>query len=210
MYFNSAEGKPSPDNPWFNVTSPNTTYSWGYDFNHESTATRYFVDRVVEYWLTEFKVDGFRFDFTKGFTNTPGDGGSYDPSRISNLKRIYDKIKSVNTKAVMICEHFAPNTEEKALSDYGIMLWGNSNYNYNEATMGYIQNSDLSWSSYLTRGWNNPNLVSYMESHDEERLMFKNINFGNSNETYNIKDPVTALQRMELAGVFFLPFLDPR
>jgi 1,4-alpha-glucan branching enzyme len=28
-----------PENPWYNVTSPNPVFSWGYDFNHESEAT---------------------------------------------------------------------------------------------------------------------------------------------------------------------------
>jgi glycosidase len=210
MYFNSATGKPTPENPWFNETSPNTAYSWGYDFNHESTATQYFVDRILEYWLTEYNIDGFRFDFTKGFTNTPGDGSAYDASRIDILKRIYDKVKSVNTDAYMICEHFAPNSEEKLLSDFGMLLWGNSNYNYNEATMGYLANSDFSWASYLSRGWSNPHLVSYMESHDEERLMYKNITYGNVSGDYNIKDPVAALQRMELAGAFFLTIPGPK
>ncbi|MBN2814884.1 MAG: Por secretion system protein, partial [Bacteroidales bacterium] len=147
MYFNPATGKPTADNPWFNETSPNTTYSWGNDFNHESSVTQYFVDRVVEYWLSEYKVDGFRFDFTKGFTNTPGDGSAYDAPRIAILKRIYDQVKTVNPDAYMICEHFAPNSEEEVLSDYGMLIWGNSNYNYNEATMGYLGNSDFSWSS---------------------------------------------------------------
>ena len=40
MYFNATTGKPAPDNPWFNENSPNTVYSWGYDFNHESQATQ--------------------------------------------------------------------------------------------------------------------------------------------------------------------------
>ncbi|MBN1144537.1 MAG: T9SS type A sorting domain-containing protein [Bacteroidales bacterium] len=210
MYFNAATGKPTPENPWFNETSPNTAYSWGNDFNHESQATEYFVDRVVEYWLSEYKVDGFRFDFTKGFTNTPGDGSTYDALRIAILKRIYDKVKAVNPNAYMICEHFAPNNEEKELSDYGMLIWGNSNYNYNEATMGYLNNSDFSWSSYKAREWKNPHLVSYMESHDEERLMFKNITYGNASGDYNIKDPATALKRNELAGVFYFAIPGPK
>ena len=210
LYFNTTTGKPAPENPWFNENSPNTSYSWGYDFNHESVATQYFVDRVIEYWLTEYKLDGFRFDFTKGFTNIPGDGNAYDASRIAILKRIYDKIKSVKSDAVMICEHFAANTEEKELSGYGMMLWGNSNYNYNEATMGFLDNSDFSWVSYQSRNWNTPNLVSYMESHDEERLMYKNITYGNSTGTYNIRNTVTALQRMELAGAFFFTIPGPK
>jgi len=210
LYFDGTTGKPTAENPWFNVNSPNTVYSWGNDFNHESPATQYFVDRVVGYWLNEYKLDGFRFDFTKGFTNTTGDGSSYDASRISILERIYDRIKSVNPSAAMICEHFAPNSEEKELSDYGLMLWGNSNYNYNEATMGYVENSDFSWASYKSRGWTNPNLVSYMESHDEERLMFKNLSYGNSSGSYNIKDLKTALEREELAGAFFFTIPGPK
>jgi hypothetical protein len=210
MYFNAGTGKPAPNNPWFNEDSPNPVYSWGFDFNHESAATQDFVDRVVEYWLTEYKIDGFRFDFTKGFTNTPGDGSAHDASRIAILERIYDKIKTVNEQAYMICEHFAPNSEEEILSDYGMMIWGNSNYNFNEATMGYVTNSDFSQASYKTRGWTNPTLVSYMESHDEERLMFKNITYGNVSGEYNIKDPVTALSRMELAGTFFFTIPGPK
>jgi len=42
------------------------------------------VDRVNAYWLTEYKIDGFRFDFTKGFTNTPGEVPLI-PSRIAIL-----------------------------------------------------------------------------------------------------------------------------
>ncbi|HLO57761.1 MAG TPA: alpha-amylase family glycosyl hydrolase [Bacteroidales bacterium] len=210
MYYNSATGKPASDNPWYNVNSPNSTYNWGFDFNHESSATKYFVDRVIEYWLNEYKVDGFRFDFTKGFTNTPGDGSAYDASRINNLKRIYDKIKSVNHNAYMICEHFAPNNEEQILSSYGMLLWGNINYNYNEATMGYLANSSLSWASYQARNWSYPGLVSYMESHDEERLMYKNLKYGNQEGNYNIKDRSTALKRMELAGAFFFTIPGPK
>jgi len=210
LYFNSVSGKPGPDNPWFNVDSPNPVYSWGYDFNHESLATRYFVDRVVEYWLTEYKVDGFRFDFTKGFTNTPGDGSGHDSSRIAILKRIQDKIKSVNPGAIMICEHFAANSEEMELSDYGILIWGNINYNYNEATMGYVENSDLARISYKSRGWDQPNLVGYMESHDEERLMFKNLTYGKESGSYSTRDLATALEREELAGAFFFTVPGPK
>ncbi|MDR2805666.1 MAG: alpha-amylase, partial [Dysgonamonadaceae bacterium] len=66
--YQSANGNPSADNPWYNVSSPNTTYSWGYDFNHESKYTQAFVDSVCAYWIKEYKIDGYRFDFTKGFT----------------------------------------------------------------------------------------------------------------------------------------------
>ena len=82
-----------------------------------------------------------------------------------------------------------------------MMLWGNHNYDYNEATMGYPSN--FSGISYKNRGWASPNLVGYMESHDEERLMYKNLTYGNSSGSYNIKDIRVALNRMKLAGAFF-------
>lgn len=211
LYFDPTAGdggQPTAENPWYNQSCPHPPYCWGYDFNHESVHTKAFVDRVTKYWLTEFKVDGFRFDFTKGFTNKVGDPSNYDASRIAILKRMADKIWEVNSNATVILEHFAPNTEEKVLSDYGMLLWGNLNYNYNEATMGYPANSNFSGISYLQRGWTNPHLVGYMESHDEERLMYKNLHFGNtSNQWHNIKNLSIALQRNAEAAAFF--FLVP-
>jgi glycosidase len=229
MYWDSANNRPAANNPWYNQSSPNPAYSWGYDFNHESSATKYFVDRVTSFWLTEYKVDGFRFDFSKGFTNTPGDGWAYDEPRIKILKRMADKIWSVSPDAYVILEHFTANSEEIILSDYGMMIWGNLNYNYNEAAMGWVNTSDFSNISYKYRGWNNPNLVGYMESHDEERLMYKNIKFGNfigynssnpneynpmrdysGNIIYSIRELPTALDRMKLDASFFLTVPGPK
>ncbi len=212
LYYNGSTGKVSSDNPWYNIDSPNSVYSWGFDFDHESSATQYFVDRVNSHWLTEFNVDGFRFDFTKGFTNTPGDGSAYDASRIAILKRMADEIWTVKPDAYVILEHFAPNNEEEELSNHGMMVWGNINYNYNEATMAYHENgkSNFNWISYKNRGWSDPHVVGYMESHDEERLMFKNLAFGNSDGNYNITNLNTALERMELAGAFFFTIPGPK
>jgi len=78
--------------------------------------------------------------------------------------------------------------------------------------MGYhdLGKSDFSGISYLERDWTVPALVGYMESHDEERLMYKNKNFGISSGDYDIQDHVTALGRMELAGAFFFPVPGPK
>jgi glycosidase len=214
MYWNDALNRPSADNPWFNQTSPNTAFSWGNDFNHTSQATKDYVDRVTQYWLTEYKVDGFRFDFTKGFTNTPGDGSSYDASRIAILKRMADKIWQVNPKAIVILEHFAADEEEQELTSYsnGMFVWGNSNGTFSEAAMGYNDSgkSDFSRASYQKRNFQKPGLIAYMESHDEERQMFKTLTYGNSLNNYNTKDQKTALERSQLATVFFLSLTGPK
>ncbi len=215
MYWNNTLSRPAANNPWFNETSPNATYSWGNDFNHESQVTRDFVDRVTKYWMTEYKVDGFRFDFTKGFTNTAsGDGGGYDASRIAILKRMANKIWEVNPKAIVILEHFAANSEEQELTSYGngMLVWGNSNYTFSEAAMGYNESnkSDFNWASYQKRGFLKPGLVAYMESHDEERQMFKTETYGNSLGTYNTKELNTALTRSQLATTFFMSLAGPK
>ena len=165
---------------------------------------------MTSYWITQYKIDGFRFDFTKGFTNTPGDGGAYDASRIAILERMADAIWDVDSSAYVILEHFTDNSEETVLANYGMLLWGNLNYNYNEATMGWNSNSDFSWGYYGARGWSEPHLVTYMESHDEERLMFKNLQYGNGTSSYHVQDLSTALDRMKLAGAFFLTIPGPK
>lgn len=219
MYWES--GRPAVNNPWFNVQSnfQNPDAQWGNDFNHESVHTQYFVDRVLEYWLTEYKFDGFRFDFTKGFGNrikTLSDiwGSNYDTDRIRLLKRMVDKVWSYDPTAIMIFEHLAVNQEDSELAHYGngILMWGNMNYNYNEAAMGWINSSNFSGISYKSRGWTKPHLIGYMESHDEERLMYKNLQFGNANtdKSYDIKKLNIALSRIKLAAAFFIPVPGPK
>ena len=213
LYWDGVNNQPAGNNPWFNQ-QPMHDFNVGYDFNHESNATKYFVNRVVRFWLDEFKIDGYRFDLSKGFTqnNTLGNigaWGNYDAGRVAILEAIADSIWDENPNAYVILEHFSDNSEETVLANYGMMLWGNMNYNYNEATMGWGSNN-ISWGAYTSRGWNQPNLITYMESHDEERLMYKNLQWGNSSGSYNTKELATALARMELAANFFLTIPGPK
>ncbi|HAB52286.1 MAG TPA: hypothetical protein DCE80_08975 [Ignavibacteriales bacterium] len=212
LYWDAVNKRPATNSPWFNPT-PKHDFNVGSDFNHESPATKNYVDRVTEFWIKEYKVDGFRFDLSKGFTqkNTLGNvglWGQYDQTRIDIWKHIADKIWAIDSTFYVILEHFADNSEEVVLSNYGMMLWGNMNYQYNEATMGYA--SDLSGGYYKNKGWQNPHLVTYMESHDEERLMFKNISYGNSSGSYNIKNIETGIDRIKLAAAFFFTIPGPK
>lgn len=216
LYWDAVNNRPAANSPWFNPVATHP-YNVGYDFNHESQATKDYVDRVTKYWLTEFHIDGFRFDLSKGFTQTfsgsdVGLWGQYDQSRINILERMAHKIWEIDSSAYIILEHFAANSEETTLANDGMMLWGNMNYNYNEATMGYndADKSDLSWGYYKTRGWTSPHLVTYMESHDEERLMYKNLTYGNSGWRYDVKNLSTALNRIKLAAAFFFTIPGPK
>lgn len=212
LYWDVPNSRPAPDNPWLNPIARHP-FNVGYDFNHESQATKDFVIQVMQYWLSEYRVDGFRFDLSKGFTqtftgNNVGAWSAYDASRINILKLYADRMWETTPGAYVILEHFADNNEELELSNYGMMLWGNINHEYNEASMGY--NSNLNWGSYQARGWGAPNLITYMESHDEERLMYKNLQFGNMSGTYTVRQLPTALRRMELASAFFYTIPGPK
>ncbi len=212
MYWNSSTGQPASNNPWFNVTSPNTAFSWGYDFNHASAYTQAFADSVCRYWIEEFRVDGFRFDFTKGFTNTTGDGWAYDASRIAILNRLGNKIRSYKPDAILILEHFADNNEEKELAANGFLLWGSTKERYQAASTSLSNRNMLiaSDASWVSRGWTVPGIVDYMESHDEERIMFLNTRDGEAVGGYNIKELNTALQRIELTAAFFMTIPGPK
>lgn len=210
MYWDGS--KPSAGNPFFN-TQATHPFSVFFDFNHESEFTKAFVERVNRYWLEEYKVDGYRFDLSKGFTQkNSGDNvnawGAYDASRIAIWKRIYDQIRRYDPTAYVLLEHFADNQEEKELADYGMLFWGNSNGDYRQAAKGNQANPD--WISYKKRGWPQPNVVGYLESHDEERLVYDVRQNGRSEGSYNTRELPTALERAKLAAAFFLPVPGPK
>ena len=198
---------PAADNPFFNTVAPANGVDFFFDYDHQASATQDFTKRVMDFWREEFHVDGYRWDLSQGFTWN-GTGGSYDQDRINLWSDYGNHVWSQDPGFYMILEHWTDNNEEKALSDLGFMTWANVTHDYQEGAMGY--GSNLAWASWQERGWNHPRSVSYMESHDEERLMYKNLQFGNGNGGYNITDFETALGRMELASCFSLPLPGPK
>ncbi len=208
MYWDAANNRPAANNPWFNAICPHEPYCWGYDFDHTRLATQNYIDRVNKYWIEEYNIDGFRFDYTKGFVNN---GNSYSMERINLIKRMADEIWAYKPNAYVILEHWCDNSEEQQLADYGMMLWGNVTYGYQEALMGFTSSSNISYGVYNNRGWTVPHLVSYAESHDEERTMYKALTFGNnSNPSHNVRELYTALGRAQALGVILLTQPGPR
>jgi len=214
----SSGGVPTSNNPWYNTT-PTHPYNVGYQFNHESAATKYFVKNVLKHWITEYHIDGFRFDLAKGFTqkNSGNDvnlWGQYDASRVAIWKDYNNYMKILDPKLYVILEDFASNQEESELADEGMMTWTNLATPGEQALMSYNDAGgswDLSGLFYDGYGFNNPYaLVAYFESHDEERLQFKNSAYGNSSGSYNIKDLATGLKRDEMGAAFMFSSPGPK
>ncbi|CAM1343302.1 alpha-amylase family glycosyl hydrolase [Tenacibaculum amylolyticum] len=215
-------GQATADSPFFNQTAKHSFNVFN-DFNHSLQATKDYVKRTTQYWIEEYKIDGFRWDLTKGFTQNCSASddsctNALQADRVAVLKEYADYQWEVDPNFYVIFEHLGTNQEETEWVNYrlaegkGIMMWSNLNSNYNETTMGYHDGgkSNFSWISYKNRGWTVPANIAYMESHDEQRLMYKNLEFGNTNATYSAKDLNTALARTAAAGAFYFTVPGPK
>lgn len=205
-------GGPSSENPYFN-TLPQHAFNVGSDFDHSQTVTQDYVKQVIQYWIEEYRIDGFRWDLTKGFTQNCGDGTfdgdfgctqNYQQDRVDVLRTYADHSWSLDADHYVIFEHLGSENEEKEWANYrldegkGIMMWGKMTDPYNELTMGQNGNKNISGIGHNSRPlFNGPRVIGYPESHDEERLMYKNITFGEtSNASHNVQNLNVALTRM--------------
>jgi len=147
------------------------------DFNHNSTFTKEYFKRVLQYWITEYKIDGYRMDLAKGFTQNVTTGepavSNYDQSRVNNLTDYYTAAKSAKSDVMFILEFLGygsnsdGNLEENTYANEGMYLWRNVNYSFSQSAEGYQTNSDFSSLNTTPRNW-----VGYAESHDEERNFY--------------------------------------
>lgn len=215
-------GSPTTENPYFNTVAKHT-FNVGEDFNHQSVKTQNYVNRVIKHWIEEYKIDGFRWDLTKGFTqnctaNDEACTNAYQQDRVDVLKKYADYSWSLDPTHYTIFEHLGTDAEEKEWANYritetpskGIMMWGKMTGPYNQLSMGYDSESDISRMTSESRGFQANRLIGYAESHDEERLMYKNVQYGNSSGTYNVKTLNTALSRMSAIGAVSLLVPGPK
>lgn len=215
-------GDPASDNPYFNQVARHS-YSVFNDFNHSKAETKYYVNRVLEQWIKEYKVDGFRWDLTKGFTQAcpPGPNQEsctnfYQQDRVNVLKAYADNQWSYDPTSYIIFEHLGTDSEEGQWANYrigegkGVMMWDKQTNPYNQNTMGFAENSNFSRVKYSAHGFSGLRADSYGESHDEERIMYRNINFGASTTGYSTRDLNNALQRQKAYGAVFLTVPGPK
>ncbi|MDR1653233.1 MAG: T9SS type A sorting domain-containing protein [Prevotellaceae bacterium] len=172
LYWNSAANNVSSNNPWFNVTAPHDA-SVFHDFNHDFQGTRDYFKRVLQHWITEYKIDGYRMDLTKGLC------GPNCNNRVAIINEYYDAVKAAKNDAYFILEHWTAN-EEQGFVDRGMLCWGGGesmNNAYCQTAMGWLRDGD-NLSSANKKGW-----VYFAESHDEERNFYKAKMWGNGDLT---------------------------
>lgn len=229
MWMNDPDGDgwggPSAENPYFNQSAMHS-YNVGDDFNHQQPRTKYFSKRVIDHWINEYKIDGFRWDLTKGFTqNCPSNvaGGQENctnqtqADRVAVLKDYADHSWLADPNHYVIFEHLGTDSEEKQWADYrlnegkGIMLWGKMTNEYNQLSMGFASNASINRAGHNSRNFLDKRLMAYGESHDEERLMYKNLQFGNNSQTtHNVRNLNVALSRMSAIGAVLFAIPGPK
>jgi 1,4-alpha-glucan branching enzyme len=220
-------GGPSTENPYFNVSATHS-YSVGNDFNHSQARTKNYVKRVIKHWVEDFKIDGLRWDLTKGFTQACPSGvaggqdactNAYQADRVAVLKEYADYSWSIDPTHYTIFEHLGIDAEESQWANYrigetpskGVMLWGKMTDPYNQLSMGFNTNNDISRMNSAAHTFTGRRLMGYAESHDEERLMYKNLTSGNStNAAHNVKTLNVALSRMSAIGAVSLLVPGPK
>ena len=159
-------------NPWFNVSTEvkHDNNDYGEDWNHGFEPAHEMFTRVLQYWLKEFKVDGYRLDLSHGICGR----NTYDA--VDQLKDYYDKgVKAVSSDAYMILEHWGSSmgSDRPKLINYGMQCWANTNNAYCQTAMGWLKDGD-SFDEANQDGY-----ISYCESHDEERMQYKCKKYGN-------------------------------
>ena len=162
-------GSDLANNPWFNVNAPHSDNVYE-DWNHGFAPAREMFTRALKYWLTEYKVDGFRLDLSHGLCSDQPN------TSVANLKYYYDNgVKAVAPDAYMILEHWGGNmgTERPQLVSYGMQCWSNTSNAYCQTAMGWLKDGDGFGEA------NKDGYVSYCESHDEERMQYKVKQYGN-------------------------------
>ncbi len=213
-------GDPAANNPYFNQTARHS-YSVFNDFNHSKAETKYYVDRVLEQWIKEYKVDGFRWDLTKGFTQNCSGGNdactnAYQQDRVDVLKLYADYQWAHDPSSIAIFEHLGTDGEEKQWANYrigegkGVLMWDKLTNPYNQNTMGFASSSNFNRVDYELHGFAERRAISYGESHDEERIMYKNLTYGAQGAGHNTRDLATALERQKAYGAVFLTVPGPK
>lgn len=214
-------GDPAADNPYFNEFAKHS-YSVGSDFNHSSTLTKYYTKRVVKHWIQEFKIDGFRWDLTKGFTQACSGGddtctNAYQADRVAVLKEYADYSWTQDNNHIVIFEHLGADNEEQQWANYrlgegkGILMWGEMTSKYAELAQGTSGDKDITRMGHVSRGFTGKRLIGYPESHDKERILYSAFTFGNGSGAFPVNGNLTnTIKRMSAIGAISLLIPGPK
>ena len=207
LYWNPSDNKTASNNPYF-FPDAKHPFNVFHDINHSNAFMQDLVKRSLVYMVEEYNVDGFRFDLSKGFTWSSSGWDNTDNERIRLIKEYAKAIRQADSDSYIILEHWGNDNEESQYVRDGMHPWKKMNENYCEAAMGYGAKADLSGThKYLDNTWGATGWVTFMESHDEERMAYKQEKYGHSSIKGNLKK---SMQNLALNAVCFLSVPGPK
>ncbi|MGC4040513.1 MAG: alpha-amylase family glycosyl hydrolase [Flavobacterium sp.] len=215
----------SAENPYCNQDAMHS-YSVGTDLNHfrePDNLTNTYVVKTIKTWIQDYKIDGFRWDLTKGFTNQcpPSVAGGqetctngYRSDRVAKMKWYADKQWEQDPNFLVIFEHLGTSggsyDEEVEWSNYlrsgdskGIMQWRKVTDGYANVVKGNF--GDISGVTDASNRF-----VGYAESHDEERVVYKALTEGNSGTNQTFGNLTKVLQRLPAMGAIHILVPGPK
>lgn len=184
---------PVGENPFYNASAPHA-YSVLNDWNQGYGLVQRQWHDVIRYWMEEYKVDGYRFDLVKGLGDNDsyanaGDQATnaYNASRVVRMRELQKVMETVRPDGYFINENLAGAQEENEMASTGQLNWANVNHESDQFAMGYQSESSLRrfYAPYDSRTWGST--VSYMESHDEQRLAYKQDTYGAAGVKGNVE-----------------------
>ena len=208
IYWNSTNSKTASNNPYFFVDAKHP-FNVFHDINHQNAVVQQVVKRSLVYLIEEYNVDGFRFDLSKGFTWSSSGWDNTDNDRINLIKDYAKAIRKADPDSYIILEHWGNDNEESQYVRDGMHPWKKMNSEYCEAAMGWGgSKADVSGThKYLDSTWGATGWVTFMESHDEERMAYKQEKYGHSSIKGNLKN---SMQNLSLNAVCFLTIPGPK
>lgn len=197
--------------PFYNATCPHD-YGVYNDIKQEyALVEQHWID-VLTYWLEVYRVDGFRFDLVKGLgdTNSYSKGTeTFNQTRIDRMIRLHAAMKKVNPNVIHINEHLAGVQEETPMANDGQLMWNNQTGNSAKYAQG-VTGGDMKYMYSINCSRPALSTVDYMESHDEERISYKQTNAG-GNSVSTIRGNVgRRMLRLGSAAAQMLMFPGPK
>lgn len=159
---------PFDQNPYFS----GGTNPWGFpSLNHWNDATKRLIDDIQRYWLTDFHIDGFRYDYVEGIR--------YDG--ISGMSFISWAAKQCKPHAYLIAEDIVQDPAAVVRDTETDCSW---HWQFNKMLRAQLYESEYQGNGYgdmdgverVLRfngdGYlDNAQPINFLETHDEERLI---------------------------------------
>jgi 1,4-alpha-glucan branching enzyme len=157
---------------WYHHAPRDESMSWGPEFNYEKVDERYaiqpawrFVGDTIGYWVSEYHIDGIRYDAARNI-------GNFDFMRwVAGMAR-----ETAGPKPFYnVAEYLPPDPSVTGVDGPMDGVW---NENFKGRVVEYLKSGEVKIDEMLDAidarrlGYPGPtNVVNYLANHDHERLM---------------------------------------